>query len=296
VTLTEATTRTIDTRTLDVPGAKLTYDVHGSEGDAPPLFLIGSPMGAAGFGTLAGHFADRTVITYDVRGADRSTKPDMTSQSVPDEHADDLHRIIQEVGGPVDLFASSGGAVNALALVAKHPEDVRTLVAHEPPLATVLPDRENAQAAARAVHDTYMRSGFGAGMAHFIAVVSHQGEFPDDVAQQPAPDPAMFGMPTEDDGNRTDPLMGQTIIGTTHYEPDFEALRTASTRIVMAAGVESEGIMSSRGAFAVAKKLGTEPVIFPSGHSGFMGGEYGQPPGEPEAFAAKLREVLAPDA
>ncbi|MDF2734396.1 MAG: alpha/beta hydrolase [Chloroflexota bacterium] len=287
-TMTEATTRT-----LDVPGATLTYDVRPNASSAePPLFLIGSPMGAAGFGTLSGHFPDRTVITYDVRGADRSTKPDMTSPSTPDEHADDIHRIIQEVGGPVDLFASSGGAVNALALVAKHPEDVRTLVAHEPPLATVLPDRENAQAAARAVHDTYMRSGFGAGMAHFIAVVSHQGPFPDDIAQQPAPDPAMFGMPTEDDGNRTDPLMGQTIIGTTHYEPDFEALRAASTRIVMAAGVESEGIMSSRGAFAVAERLGTEPVIFPSGHSGFMGGEYGQPPGEPEAFAAKLREVL----
>jgi pimeloyl-ACP methyl ester carboxylesterase len=280
------------TRTLDAPGATLTYDVRPGTGSDIPLFLIGSPMGAAGFGTLSSHFPDRTIITYDPRGADRSTKPDMTSPSVPDEHGDDLHRIIEEVGGPVDLFASSGGAVNALALVAKHPDDVRTLVAHEPPLATVLPDRENAQAAARAVHETYQRSGFGAGMAHFIAVVSHQGEFPDDYAQQPAPDPAMFGMPTEDDGNRTDPLMGQTIIGTTHFEPDFDALRASSTRIVMAAGVESEGIMSSRGAYAVAERLGTEPVIFPSGHGGFMGGEYGQPPGEPEAFATKLRQVL----
>src|SRR5688500_3732958 len=287
-TLTEATTRT-----LDVPGATLTYDVRpGGSPEVPPWFRIGSPMGGAGFATLSGHFPDRTIITYDPRGAERSTKDDPTTASTPDEHADDLHRIIKEVGGPVDLFASSGGAVNALALVAKHPEDVRTLVAHEPPLATVLPDRENALAAARAVHETYMRSGFGAGMAHFIAVVSHQGEFPDDIAQQPAPDPAMFGMPTEDDGNRTDPLMGQTIIGTTHYEPDFDALRAAPTRIVIAAGVESEGIMSSRGAYAVAERLGTEPVIFPSGHNGFMGGEYGQPGGEPDAFAAKLREVL----
>ena len=176
-TMTEATTST-----LEVPGATLTYDVRpNASSTEPPLFLIGSPMGAAGFGSLSSTSpigrSSRTIL----RGADRSTKPDMTSQSVPDEHADDLHRIIQELGiGPVDLFASSGGAVNALALVAKHPEDVRTLVAHEPPLATVLPDRENALAAARAVHDTYMRSGFGAGMAHFIAVVSHQGEFPDD--------------------------------------------------------------------------------------------------------------------
>ena len=185
MTVTESTTRT-----LEAPGATLTYDVRpGGSTDEPPLFLIGSPMGAAGFGTLSGHFPDRTIITYDPRGSERSTKPDMTSPSTPDEHADDLHRIIQEVGGPVDLFASSGGATNALALVAKHPEDVRTLVAHEPPMAAVLPDRENAQAASRAVYETYQRSGFGAGMAHFIAVVSHQGEFPDDFAQQPAPGP-----------------------------------------------------------------------------------------------------------
>ena len=281
------------TRTLEVPGATLAYDVRPSESsNEPPLFLIGSPMGAAGFGSLTGYFPDRTIVTYDPRGSERSTKPDMTSQSTPDEHASDLHRIIKEVGGPVDLFASSGGAVNAIALVARHPEDVRTLVAHEPPLATVLPDRENAEAAARAVHETYERSGFGAGMAHFIAVVSHQGAFPDDFAQQPPPDPAVFGMPTEDDGSRTDPLMGQTIIGSTHYEPDFDALRAASTRIVMAAGVESEGIMTSRAVSAIAERLGTEPVIFPSGHSGFMGGEYGQPGGEPDAFAAKLRQVL----
>ena len=129
-------------------------------------------------------------------------------------------------------------------------------------------------------------------MAHFIAVVSHEGEFPDDIAQQPAPDPAMFGMPTEDDGSRTDPLMGQYIVPGTHYELDVDALRAASTRIVMAAGVESNMIMSSRAAFALADRLGGEPVIFPGGHAGFMGGEYGQQ-GEPEAFAAKLREVLA---
>src|SRR4029077_1842987 len=124
--------------------------------DAPVLLLIGSPMGAGGFGTLASHFPDRTVLTYDPRGVERSTKADPGSPSTPDQHADDLHRIIDELGaGPVDLFASSGGAVNALALVAKHPEQVRTLVAHEPPLASILPDREAAMAVTQAIHDTY---------------------------------------------------------------------------------------------------------------------------------------------
>jgi pimeloyl-ACP methyl ester carboxylesterase len=288
MTMTEATSRTIE-----VPGATLAYDVRGDgSGDAPVLFLIGSPMGAAGFGTLAGHFSDRTVMTYDPRGVERSEKADPASPSTPDEHADDLHRLIQTLdAGPVDLFASSGGAVNALALVARHPEDVRTLVAHEPPLASILPDREGALAASRAVADTYQRSGYGAGMAHFIAVVSHKGPFPDDFAQQPPPDPAMFGMPAEDDGSRTDPLLGQNMITSTRYEPDFDALRAASTRIVMAAGEESEGEMAHRGAHAAAERLGRKPVAFPSGHGGFLGGEYGQM-GDPDAFAAKLRHVL----
>jgi hypothetical protein len=101
----------------------------------------------------------------------------------------------------------------------------------------------------------------------------------------------MFGLPTEDDGSRTDVMLAQNLINTTHYEPDFDALRAASTRIVIAAGTESEGEMANRGAQAVAERLGTEPVIFPSHHGGFLGGEYGWP-GEPDAFAATLRDVL----
>jgi pimeloyl-ACP methyl ester carboxylesterase len=279
------------TRTLEAPGATLTYDVRRGSGGEIPLFLIGSPMGAAGFGPLAGHFPDRTIVTYDPRGADRSTKADPSTESNPDQHADDLHRIIQEVGGPVDLFASSGGAVNALALVATHPDDVRTLVAHEPPLAAVLPDAENAKAAVRAIGDSYQRDGFGAGMARFMAIIGHRGPFPDDIARQPAPDPSTFGMPTEDDGSRTDVLLAQNLVNTTHYEPDFDALRAASTRVVIAAGAESEGEMANRGAHAVAERLGTEPAIFPSHHGGFLGDEYGWA-GEPAAFAAKLRDVL----
>jgi pimeloyl-ACP methyl ester carboxylesterase len=290
------TTRTtqMTTHTLDVPGATLTYDVRRNEaGTEPILLLIGSPMGAAGFGTLSQHFSDRTVVTYDPRGVERSVKADPASPVTPDVHADDLHRLIQAIaGGPVDLFASSGGAVNALALVSKHPEDVRTLVAHEPPLASILPDREHAMAATRAVQETYQRSGWGAGLAHFITLTSHRGPFTAEVASQPAPDPATFGMPTEDDGSRTDPLLGQNLMTSTHYGPDFDALRSASTRIVIAAGEESEGQLANRGAFAAAERLGTKPVSFPSDHGGFLGGEYGQT-GKPDAFAAKLREVLA---
>lgn len=288
------TTAEPTTQTLDASGATLSYDVRHPDSSEPILFLIGSPMGAAGFGTLASHFTDRTVATYDPRGTERSTLAEPTNPPTPEEHADDLHRIIQELGGgPVDMFASSGGAVNALALVAAHPGDLYTLVAHEPPLPSVLPDRDAALAAAQAVHETYTQSGWGAGMAHFIAAASHQGEFPDDFHQQPAPDPEMFGMPAEDDGSRTDPLLGLALVGSIGYEPDFDALRAASTRLVLAAGGD-EGTMANRGSYGVAERLGTSVVVFPGGHGGFLGGEYGQM-GEPDAFAAKLRDTLPRD-
>ena len=139
-----ATASAPPTETLEVPGARLTYDVRrNDESTEPILFLIASPMAAAGFGTLASHFTDRTVVTYDPRGSERSTLTEPTTPPTPEEHAADVHRIIAELGGgPVDLFANSGGAVNALALVADQPDDVRTLIAHEPPLPTLLPDHE----------------------------------------------------------------------------------------------------------------------------------------------------------
>jgi pimeloyl-ACP methyl ester carboxylesterase len=283
---------------LQVSGATLAYDVRPSQSSTsePFLLLIGSPMGAAGFATLGSHFTDRTVVTYDPRGSERSVKADPGSPSKPQQHADDLHLLIQALGtGAVDLFATSGGAVNALALVARHPEDVRTLVAHEPPLLGLLPDREAALAAARDTYATYQRSGLGPGMAKFIVLVQHKGPLSDDWADQPAPDPAMFGLPTADDGSRTDVLLGQNLISCTSYEPEFEALRRASTRVVIAAGAESAGEAANRGAYAAAERLGTTVVVFPSNHAGFLGGEYGQT-GEPDAFAAKLREVLSDNA
>jgi pimeloyl-ACP methyl ester carboxylesterase len=205
---------------------------------------------------------------------------------MPVEHAEDLHQLICELdAGPVDIFGSSGGAVNALALVTRYPEDVRTLIAHEPPLATVLADREEALAATDDIHETYERDGFGPAMAKFIAFTSVRGPTPPDFPNH-APNPADTGLPTEDDGSRNHPLLGPHMVYVTRYEPDFDSLREAPTRIVVAGAAEGEGTFPHRAALAVAERLGTEPVIFPSHHGGF-----GQQ-GEPEAFAATLRRVL----
>ncbi|HET6299079.1 MAG TPA: alpha/beta hydrolase [Kribbella sp.] len=283
------------THTLDVPGAVLTYDVRGDlvERDQPVLLVIGSPMGASGFPTLASNFTDRTVVTYDPRGVERSVRSDGSGELSPNDHASDLAALIEALDqGPVEIFASSGGAVNALALIAQRPDLVHKLVAHEPPLGTILPDHENAMAANEDIYQTYQRDGLGAGMAKFIALVSFDGEIPSDYADQPAPDPAMFGLPATDDGSRDDALLGQNIRGCTSYQPDFDALEKAKDRIVIGVGEESGAQLAGRGGKAVAERLGTTPVTFPSNHGGFLGDEYGMP-GKPTEFAAKLREVLA---
>ena len=280
------------THTLDVPEATLTYDVRGDLGNRPVLLMIGSPMGASGFPTLASHFADRTVVTYDPRGVERSVRSGELTEITSDDHAADLIALIEALdAGPVDLFASSGGAVNALALATKRPDLINTLVAHEPPLAAILPDRQSALAAVADIYDTYQRDGMGAGMAKFISIVGYEGEIPADYTQQPAPDPAMFGLPTEDDGSRDDALLAQNLRKTTSYQPDFDALDKAKDRLVIAVGEESGNQLAGRGAKAVAARLDLEPVVFPSGHGGFLGNEYGQP-GKPAEFAGKLREVL----
>jgi pimeloyl-ACP methyl ester carboxylesterase len=206
------------THTLETPEVDLVYDVRGPlppDGGRPPLFMIGAPMDASGFTTLASYFPDRTVLTYDPRGLGRSARKDGRVEHTPVDNAVDVHRIIETVGGPVEMFASSGGAVTALELVAKYPNDVAVLVAHEPPIATVLPDADRAMHAFAAVRGAYSANGWGAGIAAFVAMTSWQGEFTDAYLAQAPPD---------------------------H-------------------------------------------------HGGFLGGEHGYA-GQPEAFAARLREVL----
>jgi len=283
------------THKLVTTDADIVYDIRGPLPTAdgrPPLFMIGQPMDASGFKTLATNFPDRTVITYDPRGIGRSIRKDGRVDSVPTVQADDVHAVIGALGaGPVEMFASSGGAVTGLALVAAYPNDVTTLVAHEPPLIPVLPDAEAAERARAGFRDAYEAKGQGPGMAAFIAMRSWRGEFTDDYFARPTPDPAQYGMTTEDDGSRDDPLLSDRSWAVSSYRPDVDALAAAPTRIVIAVGEESMGTFTGRTSVATAELLGQQATVFPSHHGGFLGGESGYP-GQPEAFARKLRDVL----
>ena len=293
------TNRRGDMRThfVQAPGARIAYDVRGdltgATADRPVLVMLGSPMDATGFTSLAGYFTDRPVVTYDPRGVGRSRRTDEARESTPPSTpmtSAGLSRV--SAPGRSILFATSGGAVNSLALVAAHPDLLATLVAHEPPLAAFLPDRDAVLAANRDIGETYRRSGFGPAMAKFLQLVMVHGPLPASYADQPDADPAEFGLPTHDDGSRDDPLLGQNNRTCVPYEPDLAALTAAATRLVVVAGEESLRQLTGRAAASLAEALGVKLLIFPSHHGGFLGGEFGQY-GQPERFAVRLREVLA---
>jgi pimeloyl-ACP methyl ester carboxylesterase len=263
-------------RSLDVPGAHLYYAVQGS---GPVLMLIGHPMDSSGFATMATLLADdHTVVTYDPRGFGRSPIDDREQDAEPNLLADDVRRVLEAVGGgPAHVFGSSGGAVTGLALVARYPDRVQTLVAHEPPVAVVLPDAEEARAGVHDIYHTYRSNGIGAAWQKFLAFAGlempPQGE---DVAPS---------QPTEQMVATSERFFGHGLLPIALYEPDFAALRVANTRVVIAGGTTSRGEFAQRTAAALAERLGTPLVEFPGGHGGFAT--------DAEDFVAVLRRTLA---
>ena len=254
------------THTLDVPGARLYYERRGT---GPLLLLIGSPMDSTGFAGLASALADDyTVVTYDPRGIGNSSRQDLGRDVTPEQQADDVHRLLAALGRePAYVFGSSGGAVVGLALVTAHLGQVRTLVAHEPPVVELLPDSAQVRAQIQDIYDTYRADGADKAMQKFMAHAG-LGAAPGQKAEAPLWEPSPEQMARM--RATTEVFLGHLIRPTTRYRPDIEALRTAPTRIVVAVGATSKGQLANRGARALADELGTPAVEFPGDHGGFV--------------------------
>ena len=265
---------------LSVPGARLYYERGGT---GPLLLLIGSPMDSTGFTGLASVLSARyTVVTYDPRGTGNSTAEDTDRDVTPELQADDVHRLLAELGSePADVFGSSGGAVVGLALVTAHPGQVRTLVAHEPPVIELLPDREQRRADIEDIYDTYRADGPDKAMQKFMA---HAGlGYPgaqDESAPRWEPSPEQIARMRASTGH----FLAHLIRPTTSYRPDIRALQAASTRIVVGAGTTSRGQLANRTAVALATELGTPVADFPGDHGGFVV--------FPQQFGRELDRVL----
>jgi pimeloyl-ACP methyl ester carboxylesterase len=265
---------------LKVPGAELYYEVRGS---GPVLLMMpGGPADATAFRDIAGQLAPHyTVVTYDPRGLSRSKlESPLDEDRIIEVFADDVHRLLAAVtDDKADVFASSGGAVIALELAARHPAQLDTVVSHEPPSPTLQPDPGHVRAVMEQIAATYRTAGIGPAVQIFSDLIGG-GPPP---APEGEPTPEMLEDMARMQGNM-DLFFGPYMVAIARYDPDFDALKAASCRIVAAVGDESRGEMAHDGGLALAERLGTRAVVFPGDHGGF-----GSHAAE---FAAKLRDVL----
>jgi len=267
---------TATAESLAVPGARLHYEVRG---EGPLVVLVGAPMDASAFAAAADLLAvDHIVLTTDPRGIYRSPVDDPDQDSTPEMRADDLSRLLTHLDvGPAAVFGSSGGAVSALALAQAHPELVHTVIAHEPPLIELLPDRAERHAANEDVIATWFAGDHVGSWAKFLAnanITLPEGVFEAMFAGEP--DPQMVATTTFQNAHMLRP--------TTHWRPDVSALRDGAPRSVVGLGEESAGQLCDRTSRTLASALGTEPTMFPGGHIGFLE--------DPDGFATRLRAVL----
>ena len=277
-----AATSTIKRETLQVPGANLYYEVRGS---GPVLLMMpGGPADATTFRRIEDRLASRyTVVTYDPRGLSHSSSLDPAGDArMVEIFADDVHRLLAELGSSkASVFGSSGGAVIALELVKRHPEQLDTVVAHEPPSPKLLPDSAQALAAMEDVCDTCASAGLWPAAQKFMTLVGIQGGPPP--APEGEPTPEMLEAQALMQRNM-EFFFGRYIRNLARYEPDIAALKASSCRIVPAVGAESGGQLAHNGGLGLARMLGVEATVFPGDHGGFDG--------RPVEFAEKLREVL----
>ncbi len=275
------TAASTDTRTgnLTVPGARLYYEIRGT---GPLLALHAAPMDSASFAPAAALLAEHfTVLTGDPRGIARSAVDDRDADVTPDQRADDLASVIEHVdAGPAVVFGSSGGAVSALSLVQRYPHLVTTVVAHEPPLAELVDDREQLRAAHDELITTYLSGDRRAYWADFLTIANIQ--LPEFVFE------AIAGG-SIDESQAADERFAVLHMDnqTTFWQPDLALLRAAEPRIVIGIGEDSAGQLCDRTSRSLAAALGIEPTLFPGDHIGFAE--------DPSAFADRLRVVLDTD-
>jgi pimeloyl-ACP methyl ester carboxylesterase len=263
------------TNTLETPDGKLYYEVRGS---GPLLLAMGAPMDSTAFAPFAELMAEHyTVVTHDPRGISNSPLNDPEQDSTPELRADDVAALIGALGAKdADVLGSSGGAVTVLDLAARYPDKVRTVVAHEPPVLTLLPDAEARLAATEENVAIFHKDGIGAAWMQFMINagfdLSGDGvpEGPDEPSAQDLANSVRF--------------FAHELLGTARYAPDIAALKDGPARIVVGVGAESGDLLTCRTSSALASRLGVTPFEFPGGHGGFAE--------QPEAFAATFRELL----
>jgi pimeloyl-ACP methyl ester carboxylesterase len=268
--------------TLQVPGATLYYEVSGA---GPVLLLLpGSGGDAAVFDPILEPLAQYfTVVTIDPRGYSRSVlDPGPAADIEVEVQSEDAHLLLEHLtaaGEHAYVFGGSGGAVVALDLLARHPERLRLVIAHEPPSFGVLPDAAEHKTLVDEVYELFETEGLAAAGARWLEGIGGGVRMPDPAQLAPRAAAMIERLHANAPRNMRHEL--RTI---TSHIPDVAALEPVTDRLVLGAGRESRGKLPYRPAQTLAEQLSIPLTEFPGGHSGFTDA--------PDEFVQLMLELL----
>lgn len=269
------------TGTLAVRGATLHYQVRGT---GPVLLISQSGEGDADRSNdLVAQLADSyTVVTYDRRGLSRSRLDDPDRGVTMAEHADDVHRLLAALtDAPALMLGCSLGAVIGLHVAVAHPEQIRTLVAHEPVAPRLLPDDRRArhEHELAELQDLYRRAGLAATLPEIARTL---GIDPASTDREPGLTPQPM---TAQRAANFDHFIRHDFTAIVHDTLDTAALDAVRSRVVPATGRTTPRTVFDRlAAAALATLLGREVHEAPGGHNGNTT--------HPRAYARWLRQIL----
>ncbi|MBQ0927522.1 alpha/beta hydrolase [Saccharopolyspora endophytica] len=251
----------VDQGTVTTEGAELYYETCG---EGPPVLLIQGGLSETGATQqLATELAQQhQVISYDRRGLSRSTVTRDPQPLTMATHADDAAALLAALTSePARVVGPSIGAVIGLHLTARHPDQVALLVAHEPPMASLVRDPD--QEAGLDEVAELARDDVGAAIRRFVALGgSREG------TQEPGAGPA--------------PPVGNVEANLRRFFTyDFPAVRTAALDldqltgparppVIVTGGEESRGQWEYRCAQQLAAELDCKLVETPGGHNGLV--------------------------
>jgi pimeloyl-ACP methyl ester carboxylesterase len=267
--------------TLDVPGAQLYYEVSGS---GPLLILISGASGTGeSFRPLVSHLTSQyQVVIYDRRGFSRShlDGPQDYDHRLSTD-ADDVRRLIAHLTDqPATVFGNSSGALVALEVLIQYPERVQIVVAHEPPVITLLPDAAKRLAFLDRVYDTYQKQGVPNAMQQFasgtLGSIDRQV-----VAQALCENANTYAL------SNAGYWMEHELRQYPRVVLDLATLEVLAEQVVLVGGRDSQDQVPYQSTRVLARQLGLEVVDLPGGHLGFMA--------SPAVFAQEFLIALKDD-
>lgn len=256
-------------------GDELYYEVRGA---GPPLLMIAGGGGDAGFFSLvAPRLADEyKVITYDRRGNSRSSRHAGQNFEISQQSRDAVAVLHAVDETSAYVFGNSGGAVIALDMAKTQSQAIRAVIAHEPPLLSVLPDYKRWRRFFAGIYWLACTVGPQLAMLRFALSLGIPwralAKAPPDFSQRNAKNQGFF--------------IQHEMLSFTNYCPDIDAIQQSRAKIFIAVGQYTldKKLYYGRPAPILAQQLGCDIVTLPGNHIAYLD--------QPAAWSQALRALL----